>query len=252
MGKVKRIGIVNQKGGVGKTTTAVNLSAYLAKAGQKVLLVDLDPQVNATSGMGQAVPERNIYTVLVGNDDARDALLRVAEGLDLLPSSPDLVGASAELIENPTRLAEVLQPLESAYDLILLDAPPSLGPITINVLAAAEGLVVPVQAEYYALEGIAGLMETIEQVRTSLNPALRLLGVLITMYDPRTLLSQQVESNIRANLGEKVFWTVIPRNVRLAEAPSYGQDISQYAPTSSGAHAYRRLAEEVMRRVKEA
>ncbi|GIW29526.1 MAG: chromosome partitioning protein Soj [Meiothermus sp.] len=252
MGKVKRIGVVNQKGGVGKTTTAVNLAAYLAKAGQKVLLVDLDPQVNATSGVGRAAHQHNIYTALMGSGRVQDAVVNVADGLDLLPSSPDLVGASAELLEKPTRLAEVLRPLEPHYDLILLDAPPSLGPITINVLAAAEGLIVPVQAEYYALEGIAGLMETIDQVRTSLNPALRLLGVLITMYDPRTLLSQQVESNIRANLGEKVFWTVIPRNVRLAEAPSYGQDISQYAPTSSGAHAYRRLAEEVMRRVQEA
>lgn len=249
---MKRIGIVNQKGGVGKTTTAVNLSAYLAKAGQRVLLVDLDPQVNATSGLGQAVREQNIYTVLMGNGGAREAVVNVARGLDLLPSSPDLVGASAELIESPTRLVEVLRPLEQVYDLILLDAPPSLGPITLNVLTASEGLIVPVQAEYYALEGIASLMETIDQVRTSLNPALRLLGVLITMYDPRTLLSQQVESNIRANLGEKVFWTVIPRNVRLAEAPSYGQDIGQYAPTSSGAHAYRRLAEEVIRRVQEA
>ncbi|GIW25800.1 MAG: chromosome partitioning protein Soj [Meiothermus sp.] len=252
MSKVKRIGIVNQKGGVGKTTTAVNLSAYLAKAGQRVLLVDLDPQVNATSGMGQTVREENIYTVLTGAHEVEAAVVNIGKGLDLLPSSPDLVGASAELIENPTRLAEVLRPLEPAYDLILLDAPPSLGPITLNVLSAAEGLIVPVQAEYYALEGIAGLLETIDQVRSSLNPTLRLLGVLITMYDPRTLLSQQVESNIRANMGEKVFWTVIPRNVRLAEAPSYGQDIGQYAPTSSGAHAYRRLAEEVIRRVQEA
>ncbi|WP_027882340.1 ParA family protein [Meiothermus rufus] len=249
---MKRIGIVNQKGGVGKTTTAVNLSAYLARAGQRVLLVDLDPQVNATSGVGQGLRERNVYTTLLGLNAPKEAIVQVAPGLDLLPSSPDLVGASAELIEEPARLAQVLAPLGSVYDLILLDAPPSLGPITLNVLAASEGLIVPVQAEYYALEGIAGLMETIDQVRANLNPALRLLGVLITMYDPRTLLSQQVEANIRSHLGEKVFWTVIPRNVRLAEAPSYGQDIGQYAPTSSGAHAYRRLAEEVMRRVKEA
>ncbi|RDI95241.1 ParA family protein [Meiothermus sp. QL-1] len=249
---MKRIGIVNQKGGVGKTTTAVNLAAYLARAGQRVLLVDLDPQFNATSGLGQTPPEHNIYALLMGACTAEQAVQRVLPGLDLLPSSPDLVGASAELLEEPGRLAEVLRPLLPAYDLVLLDAPPSLGPLTLNVLSAAEGLIVPVQAEYYALEGLAGLLQTVERVRSSLNPALRLLGVLITMYDPRTLLSQQVESNLRANLGDKVFWTVIPRNVRLAEAPSHGQDIGQYAPTSSGAHAYRRLAEEVMRRVQEA
>ena len=249
---MKYIGIVNQKGGVGKTTTAVNLAAYLAKSGHRILLVDLDPQVNATSGLGQTSPEQNIYTAMTGAGSPESAILNVVKNLDLMPSSPDLVGAAAELIENPTRLAEVLNPLGANYDLVLLDAPPSLGPITLNVLAASEGLIVPVQAEYYALEGIAGLIETIDRVRSSLNPSLRLLGVLITMYDPRTLLSQQVESNIRSNLGEKVFWTVIPRNVRLAEAPSYGQDISHYAPTSSGAHAYRRLAEEVVRRVQEA
>ena len=249
---MKYIGIVNQKGGVGKTTTAVNLAAYLAKSGHRILLVDLDPQVNATSGLGQTSPEQNIYTAMTGAGSPESAILNVVKNLDLMPSSPDLVGAAAELIENPTRLAEVLNPLGANYDLVLLDAPPSLGPITLNVLAASEGLIVPVQAEYYALEGIAGLIETIDRVRSSLNPSLRLLGVLITMYDPRTLLSQQVESNIRSNLGEKVFWTVIPRNVRLAEAPSYGQDISHYAPTSSGAHAYRRLPEEVVRRVQEA
>lgn len=249
---MKRIGIVNQKGGVGKTTTAVNLSVYLARAGQRVLLIDLDPQVNATSGLGRVAEGSSIYNVLVEKTTPAQAVLNIADGLDLIPAAPDLVGAAAELLENPTRLSEAIGAIEAGYDAVILDAPPSLGPLTLNVLAAAEGLIVPVQAEYYALEGVAGLMHTVDQVRTGLNPALRLLGVLITMYDPRTLLSQQVEANLRANLGEKVFWTVIPRNVRLAEAPSHGRDIAQYAPTSSGAHAYRRLAEEVMRRVQEA
>lgn len=249
---MKRIGIVNQKGGVGKTTTAVNLSVYLARAGQRVLLIDLDPQVNATSGLGRVAETSSIYSALVEDTALASAVLNIADGLDLIPASTDLVGATADLLENPTRLSEVIATVESGYDTVILDAPPSLGPITLNVLAAAEGLIVPVQAEYYALEGVAGLMDTVDQVRAGLNPTLRLLGILITMYDPRTLLSQQVEANLRANLGEKVFWTVIPRNVRLAEAPSHGKDIAQYAPTSSGAHAYRRLAEEVMRRVQEA
>lgn len=248
---MRRIGIVNQKGGVGKTTTAVNLATYLAKAGQKVLLVDLDPQGNASSGLGQE-PGPGIYAALTGQTPLSKVVRTPSKRLHLLPAESDLVGASAELVEDPTRLESLLSTLTETYDLILMDAPPSLGPLTLNVLAASEGLLVPVQAEYYALEGIAGLLDTIEQVRNSINPRLRLLGILITMYDPRTLLSQQVEANLRNHFGQKVFWTVVPRNVRLAEAPSHGKAISDYAPTSSGAHAYRRLAEEVMRRVQEA
>lgn len=249
---MNRIGIVNQKGGVGKTTTAINLASYLVRAGQRVLLVDLDPQANATSGLNQQPTEDGVYSLLLGESTPEQSIREIIRDFHLLPAGPDLVGANAQLTHLPQRLREVLEPLSAAYDLILIDAPPSLGPLTLNALVASEGLLVPVQAEYYALEGIAGLMETIDEVRSSLNPALRLLGVLITMFDSRTLLSQQVESNIRAHLGEKVFWTVIPRNVRLAEAPSHGQAIGDYAPTSSGAHAYRRLAEEVMRRVQEA
>ncbi|WP_018466069.1 ParA family protein [Calidithermus timidus] len=249
---MNRIGIVNQKGGVGKTTTAINLASYLVRAGRRVLLVDLDPQANATSGLNQQPTEDGIYSLLLGESTPQQSIREVVRNFHLLPAGADLVGANAQLAHLPQRLREVLEPLSPAYDLILIDAPPSLGPLTLNALVASEGLLVPVQAEYYALEGIAGLMETIDEVRSSLNPALRLLGVLITMFDSRTLLSQQVESNIRAHLGEKVFWTVIPRNVRLAEAPSHGQAIGDYAPTSSGAHAYRRLAEEVMRRVQEA
>ena len=246
---MRSIGVVNQKGGVGKTTTALNLAAYLAQAGKRTLLVDLDPQANATSGLGVRA-EVGVYEVLQGLP-LREALREVLPGLDLLPSTPRLVGATVELSEDPLAMKRVLEGVEG-YEFILLDAPPSLGPLTVNVLTAAQGLIIPVQAEYSALEGVAGLLETVEEVRARLNPSLRILGILLTMYDPRTLLSQQVEANLRAHFGEKVFWTVVPRNVRLAEAPSFGQPISRHAPTSSGAHAYRRLAEEVIARVQEA
>lgn len=248
---MKRLGIVNQKGGVGKTTTAVNLAAYLARLGKRVLLVDLDPQGNATSGLGQKT-DKGVYAFLNNQAEAEELLLKPDTRLHMMAAEPELVGASAELLETPGKLMERIRDVEAGYDVILMDAPPSLGPLTLNVLAASQGLIVPVQAEYYALEGIAGLLRTLDEVRVDLNPHLHLLGILITMYDPRTLLSQQVEANLRQHFGEKVFWTVIPRNVRLAEAPSHGQSISQYAPTSSGAHAYRRLAEEVIQRVQEA
>ena len=243
---LRRIALVNQKGGVGKTTTAINLAAYLARMGKKVLLVDLDPQMNATSGLGLR-PERGVYQVLQG--EPLEALVQPVDGFHLLPSTPELVGATVELLERPLALGEALQ--DEGYDITLLDVPPSLTPLTLSALAAAHGVVVPVQAEYYALEGVAGLLSTLDEVRTRLNPCLRLLGILITMYDGRTLLSQQVEAQLRAHFGEKVFWTVVPRNVRLAEAPSFGRTIAQHAPTSPGAHAYRRLAEEVIARVQE-
>jgi len=245
-GKVRRIALVNQKGGVGKTTTAINLATYLGRMGKRVLLVDLDPQGNATSGLGLR-PERGVYQLLQGEPLAR--LVHPVDSFDLLPATWDLVGATVELAENPLALAEALA--DEGYDLTLLDAPPSLSPLTLNALGAAQGVVVPVQAEYYALEGVAGLLATLDEVRSRFNPALRLLGILITMYDGRTLLSQQVEAQLRAHFGEKVFWTVVPRNVRLAEAPSFGRTIAQHAPTSPGAHAYRRLAEEVIARVQE-
>ncbi|TBH21248.1 chromosome-partitioning ATPase Soj [Thermus thermamylovorans] len=245
--RVRRIALVNQKGGVGKTTTAINLAAYLARLGKRVLLVDLDPQGNATGGLGLR-PGRGVYQLLQG--EPLEGLVHPVDGFHLLPSTPELVGATVELAETPLALAETLR--DEAYDFTLLDPPPSLSPLTLNALAAAQGVVVPVQAEYYALEGVAGLLVTLEEVRGRLNPGLRLLGILVTMYDGRTLLSQQVEAQLRAHFGERVFWTVVPRNVRLAEAPSFGRTIAQHAPTSPGAHAYRRLAEEVIARVQEA
>uniref|UniRef100_A0A7V4ALZ5 ParA family protein n=1 Tax=Thermus tengchongensis TaxID=1214928 RepID=A0A7V4ALZ5_9DEIN len=243
---LRRIALVNQKGGVGKTTTAINLAAYLARMGKRVLLVDLDPQSNATSGLGLR-PERGVYQLLQG--EPLETLVQTVDGFSLLPATPELVGATVELLERPTALGEALR--DEGYEITLLDVPPSLSALTLSALAAAHGVVVPVQAEYYALEGVAGLLSTLDEVRSRLNPHLRLLGILITMYDGRTLLSQQVEAQLRAHFGEKVFWTVVPRNVRLAEAPSFGRTIAQHAPTSPGAHAYRRLAEEVIARVQE-
>ncbi len=248
---MKRLAVVNQKGGVGKTTTAVSLAAYLARIPRRVLLVDLDPQANATSGLGVEESE-GLNSALRNERPAGDLAVRPdKESFDLLPAHPDLVGLTADLLDQPTRLRNLLQSMEAEYDLMLMDVPPSLGPLTVNALVAAEGLVVPIQAEYYALEGIARLMETLASVREQLNPGLRLLGIVLTMYDGRTLLAQQVEANVRAHFGGLVFWTVIPRNVRLSESPSHGRSIAAFAPTSSGAQAYRRLAKEVLKRVEE-
>lgn len=249
------LGVINQKGGVGKTTTAVNLAAALAET-RRVLLVDLDPQANATSGLGVQRPESTIYDVLVGEASARTAVCRTeTENLFALPASPDLAGAAVELdatSENLLLLKKALIGVRPNYDFIVLDAPPSIGSLTLNSLAAADHLIVPLQTEYYALEGIAGMIETVDRVRGSLNPELRILGILLTMYDSRTRLSQQVEENVRSHFGSDVFETVIPRNVRLAEAPSYGQPIFAYAPSSQGAAAYRALAQEVLLRVSQA
>lgn len=248
------VGVINQKGGVGKTTTAVNLAAALASF-RRVLLVDLDPQANASSGLGVEDPERTIYDVLVGEVSARRAVVRTSTpNLSVLPASADLAGAAVELdasTENLMLLDKALIGVRPNYDFVVVDAPPSLGALTLNALAAADQLVIPLQAEYYALEGIAGMMETVDRMRSSLNPDLRILGILVTMYDARTRLSQEVEANVRTHFGDEVFRTVIPRSVRLAEAPSYGQPIFAYAAMSQGAIAYQALAEEVLTRVSQ-
>ena len=249
------VGVINQKGGVGKTTTAINLAAALAET-RRVLLVDMDPQANASSGVGVRGAEKTIYDVLIGELSARRAITDTAfEGLKVLPASMELSGAAVELdasTENLRLLTKALIGVRPNFDFIVVDAPPSLGALTLNALVAADHLVIPLQTEYYALEGIAGMMETTERLRGSLNPDLNILGILLTMSDSRTRLSQEVEENVRRHFGDLVFTSVIPRNVRLAEAPSYGQPIYAYAPTSSGALAYRTLAEEVIRRASEA
>lgn len=248
------IGVINQKGGVGKTTTAVNLAAALAES-RRILLVDLDPQANASSGVGVTEPEMTIYDVITGSASARHAVTRTdIDNLDLLAASDDLAGAAVELDasrDNLMLLSRSLIGVRPTYDFIVVDAPPSMGALTLNALGAADQLLIPLQTEYYALEGIASMMETVDRVRGSLNRDIRILGILLTMYDGRTRLSQEVEENVRRHFGGQVFRTVIPRTVRLAEAPSYGRSIFDYAPSSQGAIAYRDLAVEVIERVSQ-
>ena len=249
------VGVINQKGGVGKTTSAINLAAALAET-RRVLLVDMDPQANASSGVGVRDAERTIYDVLIGELSARRAVTDTEiPNLKVLPASVELSGAAVELdasADSMRLLAKALIGVRPNFDFIVLDAPPSIGALTLNALVAADHLIIPLQTEYYALEGIAGMMDTVERLRGSLNPDLNVLGILLTMYDSRTRLSQEVEENVRNHFTDLVFKAVIPRNVRLAEAPSYGQPIYAYAPTSSGAQAYRQLSEEVISRVSEA
>ena len=249
----KIIAVTNQKGGVGKTTTAVNLSALMAETGRKVLLIDIDPQGNATSGLGRADTDSNtVYEVLLGDAPAQEALVDTdIEALKLMPTSIELAGAEIELVSVENRehlLKAALESIRNDYDYIFIDCPPSLSLLTLNALTAADSVLIPIQCEYYALEGVGQLVNTIKLMRKKLNPALNIEGILLTMYDARTNLCAQVAQEVRNHFGEEAFDTMIPRNVRLSEAPSYGLPIHLYDGKCAGTQAYRELAKELIDR----
>lgn len=252
MGRI--IAIANQKGGVGKTTTAINLSACLAEAGQRVLVIDIDPQGNTTSGLGVMKDEieNTVYEVMLQEIEMEDAIIKgVFDNLDIVPSNVNLAGAEIDLIDAEDReyiLKNEIGKIKSEYDYIILDCPPSLSMLTVNAMTAANTVLVPIQCEYYALEGLTQLIHTINLVKKKLNPELELEGVVFTMYDSRTNLSLQVVENVKDNLNQTIYKTIIPRNIRLAEAPSHGLPINIYDSKSAGAESYRMLAQEVMGR----
>ncbi len=248
---MQTIAVLNQKGGVGKTTTAINLAAYLNKMGKSVLLVDLDPQGNATSGLGldKTVIDAGTYELLLGTADLSQVTQTISDGFYLLPTNADLAAVEVELVNRPKREEALRQALKPAsYDYVIIDCPPALGLLTVNALTAANRIIIPVQAEYYALEGLGQLLQVFQGVRRNLNPQLEIMGVVITMYDSRTSLSNQVITEVKKHFTNKVFKTMIPRNVRLAEAPSYGKPISDHDKWSKGARAYKQLAKEVTER----
>lgn len=247
------LAITNQKGGVGKTTTCVNLAASLAAAGKQVLLIDLDPQGNATTGSGidKSAIKHTIYHVLIGEKTIRDILQTTNKtSYDVAPSNRDLAGAEVELVNEigrETRLKHAIAELKIKYDYILMDCPPALNLVTVNALTAANAVMIPMQCEYYALEGLSDLVNTIKKVRTHLNPKLEIEGLLRTMFDNRNMLAQQVSAQLKSHFGDKVYQTVIPRNIRLAEAPSYGMPVLEYDKSSKGAQAYLELANEIIK-----
>lgn len=252
MGKI--VSFSNQKGGVGKTTTCVNMAAYLATFGKKVLLVDIDPQGNATTGLGfsKSSLKKSVYSVLIDDEKVSDNLLKTEiENLDLLPSNIDLAGAEVELVYKKTRekvLKNALAEVRANYDYIMIDCPPSLGLLTINALAAADTVIIPIQSEYYALEGLSQLMNSISLVKQHLNPALEVDGVVLTMYDSRSLISKQIAEEIKKFFTKRLFEIVVPRNVRLVEATSYGKPIMMHDPKCTGARAYKALTQEYLSR----